>query len=79
MNFRITNPRVVYETQKDVKLWNGRIYNAWEDIRTEGTRYDIWANVLDWNNPVGICKKDKPQKPSDYIISQNYPLTHSTR
>ncbi|MFC2089008.1 T9SS type A sorting domain-containing protein, partial [Calditrichota bacterium] len=71
-NFLVTNNRG-WRTETDVKLWNGRIYNTWIDRRTEGTRYDIWANVLDWNNPIGISEKEKSQEPSAFILSQNYP------
>jgi len=34
---------------------------------------DIWANVLDWNDPVGISDEDISQIPSAFVLTQNYP------
>ena len=54
-------------------LWNGRIYSTWMTNSGWATGYDIWANVLDWNNPTGISDKDRLQILSSYQLSQNYP------
>lgn len=70
-NFRITNTSDGLQLYPDVKLWNNRIYNTWQDDRVGGTGYDIWANVLDWENPVGII--DDESLPSTFFLSQNYP------
>jgi hypothetical protein len=56
-----------------VKLWNGRIYNTWTDDRDVGSYGDIWANVLDWNNPVGVEDEETLEIPSAFSLSQNYP------
>jgi hypothetical protein len=55
-----------------VKLWNGHIYNTWTDNRSGGTGYDIWANVLAWDNPVGIGEGEPPV-PTAFILKQNFP------
>jgi hypothetical protein len=71
-NFLITKS-IKNLSDPDVKLWNGRIYSTWTDNRGNGTGYDIWANVLDWNNPVGISEKDMTQIPKACQLNQNYP------
>ena len=72
-NFRVTNTSFKIQKHPDVKLWNNRIYNTWTDNRAGGSGYDIWANVLDWNNPVGIIEKELSQRPSEFNLMQNYP------
>ncbi len=65
-----------------MKLWNNRIYSTWEDNRAGGTGFDIWANVLDWDNPVnpvGISGNEPYQIPSVFILNQNYPNPFSAR
>jgi len=59
--------------EPDIAIRNGRIYTTWVDNRDNGTGDDVWANVLDWDNPVGINEKDILQIPSDHKLSQNYP------
>ena len=69
-NFKVTNTGY----DPDVILLKGKIYTTWTDNRGNGTGYDIWANVLDWNDPTtGIDEKDILKKPSIYRLSQNYP------
>ena len=72
-NFRVTNTGTRNQLFPEVKLWNGRIYNTWRDNRVDNIDYDIWANVLDWVNPVGIIDEELSQIPSAFILSQNYP------
>lgn len=72
-NFFITNTIEESQYAPSVKLWNGTIYNTWTDNRAGGTSYDIWANVLDWNNPVGISDKDLSKVPSEFYLNQNFP------
>ena len=72
-NFRVTNTGERKQFAPDVKLWNGRIYNTWEDNRTIVTWYDIWANVLDWENPTRIINPQPLPEPSAFILRQNYP------
>jgi len=57
----------------EVKLWNNRIYNAWNDNRAGETAFDIWANVLDWNDPDGINDNELYQIPLAFVLHQNYP------
>jgi len=72
-NFRVTNTSLEKQYDSDVKLWNNRIYNTWTDHRAGITKSDIWANVLDWNNPVGIDKNELILIPQEFRLLQNYP------
>jgi hypothetical protein len=54
----------------DVKLWNGKIYNTWI---TGYAGADVWANVLDWENPSGIIEREMPKALKTYKLSQNHP------
>lgn len=73
-NFRITNTSNKSQLSPDVSLWNNRIYNTWIDNRAGGTGgHDIWANVLDWENPISVEDKKLYQLPTEFILSQNYP------
>jgi hypothetical protein len=73
-NFRITNTSHYNQSSPDVKLCNGLIYTTWVDNRAGSTGYDIWANVLDWENPYTlISDKEQSQTPTAFILMQNYP------
>jgi hypothetical protein len=72
-NFRVTNTSDGVQGSPDVKLWNNRIYNTWQDNRVGDTGYDIWGNVLDWENPIGVIYKELSQKPLAFVLHQNYP------
>ena len=72
-NFRVTNTGDGSQRYPDVKLWKNRIYNTWEDNRASGTGVDIWANVLDWENPVGIGDDGLYQITLTFVLHQNYP------
>ena len=72
-NFRLTNTSDKIQRSPDVKLWNNRIYTAWTDNRIGGTGFDVWANVLAWENPVGIRDHEPQQIPLAYRLRQNYP------
>jgi hypothetical protein len=72
----VTNSSETRLMHPELKLLNGRIYNVWElDPLDTNFIYvtDVWANVLDWDNPVNIIKNIIPQNPSVYKLSQNYP------
>jgi hypothetical protein len=57
----------------NVKLFNNHIYMTWSDDRkVEGT-FDIWGNLLKWNNPVGLNGEDIIELPSVYKLNQNFP------
>jgi hypothetical protein len=70
-NFIVPNFSVNDQQYPDVKLWNARIYNVWE-VKRNNKDYNIWANVLDWNNPSGIIKNNL-QRPETFFLHQNYP------
>ncbi len=68
-NFLITNTSKGLQTDPTIQLYNKKIYSSWEDNRTSGKGLDIWANVLDWDNP-----EFRPsQLPANIVLLQNYP------
>ncbi len=68
----ITN-RDVQILSPDVKLHNNLIYTTWEDIRSDSTGLDIWANVLAWDEIVSIKNEHFNKNPGNFVLSQNYP------
>ncbi len=75
-NFKVNHDQgSAYQKSPDVTLWNNRIYTAWTDNRAGGYNNDIWANVLDFTNPVGvdISEHEQSQVPSKFALHQNYP------
>lgn len=72
-NFRITNTSEKNQSAPAVKLWKSRIYTTWTDNRAGGTGKDIWANVLNWENPTSIDSEEPCPLPSIFRIYQNYP------
>jgi len=58
---------------QSVTVWNGRITATWADIRTDGILGDIWANVLDWNDPLISTAEAGTELPQGFALSQNYP------
>lgn len=72
-NFIVTNTADSAQLCPDVKLGNNRIYTTWTDNRAASNHFDIWVNVLGWDNPVGIIDKVLSQVPLDFILHQNYP------
>jgi hypothetical protein len=73
-NFHVTSSGNKLEAEPDVKLWNNRIYTTWADNRGDGTNYDIWVNILDFNDPTMSVRNIKVnQIPSQPVLFQNYP------
>ena len=72
-NFLLTSSLSGMQRSPDVKLWNNRIYSTWEDNRAGNTGFDIWANVLDFSNPVGVGEDDPPKIPLTFRLEANYP------
>jgi len=72
-NFIVTKYRYKDQFQPDVKLWNGRIYTVWTTTHAGGTGLDIWANVLDWNDPYTRIAEDSPASVETYYLAPNYP------
>jgi hypothetical protein len=74
-NFRVTKTSDGDQGESDVTLWNGRIYITWTENRAGDTGSDIWATVLDWEDPApdGIGDIEQLQVSSAFVMSQNYP------
>ncbi len=70
-NFIVTRDTKNTQESSDVKLLDGRIYSVWRSDHSE-PHYDIWANVLDWNNPTAIENNFKPVI-TRFRLFQNYP------
>ena len=49
-NYRVSNTGEMRQYNSAVFLGNDRIYTAWQDNRGEQTGFDIWANVMNWDN-----------------------------
>jgi len=56
-----------------VRLWNNRIYSTWVDNFWMGSGYDVWANILDFDNPIVDGITSSEQKISTFHLMQNYP------
>ncbi len=49
-NYRISNTGEMQQYNPAVILGNDRIYSTWQDNRGEQTGFDIWANIMNWEN-----------------------------
>jgi len=72
-NFRMTNTGEFNQSEPAVQMWRNRIYTTWTDNRAGGTGIDIWANILDWENPTEIVPETPTSSPASFLICQNYP------
>ncbi len=72
LKFRIPNTSNQEQYAPDIHIWNNRIYTTWTDTRLEGRSTDIWANILDWDDPTHIGKA-RDEKPFTFQLEQNYP------
>lgn len=71
-NFKVTSVHSSAGfSSPDVKLVENRIYTTWTKNRTSGTGIDVWANVLDWHDPVSVS--DEAPRLDDFNLGQNYP------
>jgi large repetitive protein len=71
-DFLISDIVSAHQSFPDVAILNNKIYNAWNDNRTGDTGTDIWANVLEWDKPVGI-RKNSNNIPIKFHLAQNFP------
>ncbi len=71
-NFIVNAATDKNQVNPDVKLWGGRIYNTWASNHVGGAGYDIWANVLDWNNPTAVTER-AVENVSNFQLFANYP------
>ncbi|MBI9038750.1 MAG: T9SS type A sorting domain-containing protein [Bacteroidales bacterium] len=49
-NYRISNTGEIQQLNSTVVLGDERIYSTWQDNRSEQTGFDIWANIMNWDN-----------------------------
>jgi hypothetical protein len=74
--FKVTNNiNLPFEYEPNIQLFNNKIYTTWpeRDRFDLGTGVDIWANVLDWDNPVTIRDNISEPLPVKFQLHQNYP------
>ena len=72
-NFMISEPSEKSQFSPHVILWNNKIYNTWYDSRGGGSGFDIWANVLSWEETTGIRSGYKTRAAQSIMLGQNYP------
>jgi predicted 3-demethylubiquinone-9 3-methyltransferase (glyoxalase superfamily) len=72
-NFRVTNTSDEFQLLPAVTTMNDKIFTVWQDNRNGQTGFDIWANVLDWENIVSAGNNNLSEIPSGYYLYQNYP------
>ncbi len=77
-NFRIPDANEFEQSFPSVALSDNRIFTAWQDNYTGQTGYDIWANVLDWENITGFENNIQSESSSVPLLYQNYPNPFST-
>ncbi|MEJ2634070.1 MAG: T9SS type A sorting domain-containing protein [Calditrichia bacterium] len=76
-NFQITTGKSRTQHSPDVKLQGKNIYCVWQDNQGTpsdfNTGYDIMANVLDFDTPVGIDGKEPISLSGSFALDQNFP------
>jgi hypothetical protein len=76
-NFIVTNTGKRNQFKPKVELWNGRIYSTWSDNRTGVSGYDIWANVLQFQEGHPV-----PVELSNFVVQfldENIEITWTTQ
>ena len=71
-SFRLTSADGGCQSAGAVTIWNSRIYSTWEDNRGGQTGFDIWANVLDWEEPHAVVV-GFPVGPLRFRLHGNHP------
>lgn len=73
-NFKIsTEPNSYDHYWGTVQLYNKNIITNWSSYDVAASKFQLWGNVLDFNNPVTSIKEDKNQIPIGFLLNQNYP------
>ena len=49
-NYRLSNTGEMRQFHSAVVLGNDRIFSVWQDNRSGQTGFDIWSNVMNWDN-----------------------------
>jgi hypothetical protein len=72
-NFQLTNMSNGSQLLPTVATMDDKIFTAWQDNRSGQTGYDIWTNVLDWDDIVSAGNNNPSDTPLGYLLYQNYP------
>jgi len=72
-NYGVTMANELEQSASSVVLSNSRIFSSWQDNSSGQTGFDIWANVIDWNNIIGIQQNELSELQDQSELLQNYP------
>jgi len=72
-NFRVHQNVNVNHFWPRVKLKNDRIYTTWYASYPLEKGYNIWANILDFNDPSTTILEDNTFNPKSFTLHQNFP------
>ena len=71
-NFFITSPDTVRQLFPSVALSHGKIYITWERYDPVMRTHQVWASVLDFNDPLSITAQERAL-PRQFHLYPNYP------
>ncbi|MBK8946293.1 MAG: T9SS type A sorting domain-containing protein [Ignavibacteriae bacterium] len=71
-NFKLLNHENTTAGGFNIEIKNSRIYSTWTESQNDNDS-DVWANILDWNNPTSIKTKETSVIPLNSELFQNYP------
>ena len=71
--FCVTQVTDRYQYVPDCVVKHGRIFNCWTDNRLGGTGYDIWMNVLDYDDPTQDVGEVVAMADYGFSLYPNYP------
>ncbi len=72
-NLKTTLSDTSHQIRISIKLWNSRIYSAWENTKGPISTEDIVCSVLDWNSPFTSVDSKNRAVPNSVELLQNYP------
>jgi hypothetical protein len=72
-NFQVTNTSDGFKLSPVLKITDELIYTAWNDNRGGQTAFDIWANIMDWEDIVNVKENNFSENVMEYSLYDNYP------
>ena len=71
-NFRISVvDDTVTQYDAEIDFYNDKIFSGWNQVK--GSDYQIWGNILDFNDPFSDVVNEPVVGPIDFTLYQNYP------
>lgn len=71
--FKLAGPEAQNPTNVQVTLRDRKIYSTWTDNLHQETGWDIYANVLDFDNLQATDVQSRKPLPHQFQLDQNYP------